>query len=151
MYTVETGSSPENRNRFAAVVDPFLQQPALPFAGVLTAESIERAFAESNSLFGERDIFSTPIVLWAFLAQVLGGDNGTGSFIDGVYSSLMTAQDGIDGFHIGTGYAVAYHYDNAGTSGQLTGTGRFERITGPGLPAYGVHYSYTAGSNLLSG
>ena len=31
----------------------------------------------------------------------------------------MTAQDGIGGFHIGTEYAVAYHYDNAGTSGQL--------------------------------
>ncbi|HPD31843.1 MAG TPA: hypothetical protein PLL20_17765, partial [Phycisphaerae bacterium] len=40
------------------------------------------------------------------------------------------------GFHIGTEYGVAYHYDNAGTGGQLTGTGRFRRITGPGLPGY---------------
>jgi len=76
MYTVETGPSPENRNRFAAVVDPFLQQPGLPFAEVLAAESIERAFAENDALFGERDIFSTPIVLWAFLAQVLRDGKG---------------------------------------------------------------------------
>jgi hypothetical protein len=76
MHTVETGPSPENRNRFAAVVDPFLQQPGLPFAEVLAAESIERAFAENDALFGERDIFSTPIVLWAFLAQVLRDGKG---------------------------------------------------------------------------
>jgi hypothetical protein len=34
-------------------------------------------------------------------------------------------------------YGVACHYDNAGTGGQLTGTGRFKRNTGPGLPVEG--------------
>ena len=76
MYTMEMGPSTQNRNRFATVVDPFLQQPGLPFAEVLDAEAIERAFAENHALFGERDIFSTPIVLWAFLAQVLRGGKG---------------------------------------------------------------------------
>jgi len=76
MYIVETSPSPQNRNRFAAVVEPFLQQPGLPFAEVLTAEAVEQAFAEEHALFGEGDIFSTPIVLWAFLAQVLRDGKG---------------------------------------------------------------------------
>jgi hypothetical protein len=75
MYTVETDRSTP-KNRFATVAEPFLQQPGLPFAEVLTAEAIEQVFAENDALFGERDIFSTPIVLWAFLAQVLRGGKG---------------------------------------------------------------------------
>jgi putative transposase len=43
---------------------------------VLTADVIERAFAQNNALFGQDDIFSTPIVLWAFLAQVLRDGKG---------------------------------------------------------------------------
>ena len=69
----------------------------------------------------------------------------------------MTVKNGIPGFHIGSDYAVAHHYDNAGTAGQLTGTGRFKRITGPGLPGYihsgepgyGVEYARLADSDLL--
>ena len=76
MYTMEMGPSTQNRNRFDTVAEPFLQQPGLPFAEVLPAEAIERAFAENHALFGQRDIFSTPIVLWAFLAQVLRGGKG---------------------------------------------------------------------------
>ena len=61
------------------------------------------------------------------------------------------------GVRTGTEYGVAYHYDNAGTGGQLTGTGRFRRITGPGLPGYvspstpgyGVEYARLANSDLL--
>ena len=43
---------------------------------MLTAEAIERTFTQNDALFGEKDIFSTPIVLWAFLAQVLRGGKG---------------------------------------------------------------------------
>lgn len=75
MYTIATVRS-TRKSRFDAVAEPFLQQPGLPFAEALTAEAIERAFAENDSLFGQRDIFSTPIVLWAFLAQVLRGGKG---------------------------------------------------------------------------
>ncbi|HPD32126.1 MAG TPA: hypothetical protein PLL20_19205, partial [Phycisphaerae bacterium] len=61
------------------------------------------------------------------------------------------------GVRTGTEYGVAYHYDKAGTGSQLTGTGRFKRITGPGLPGYvdpstpgyGVEYARLANSDLL--
>jgi putative transposase len=75
MYTTEMVGS-TRKSCFDTVVEPFLQQPGLPFAEALSAEAIEQAFAESGSLFGQREIFSTPIVLWAFLAQVLRGGKG---------------------------------------------------------------------------
>jgi putative transposase len=75
MYTTESIGS-TRKSRFDAVTEPFLQQPGLPFAEVLTAEVIEQVFAENDALFGQREIFSTPIVLWAFLAQVLRGGKG---------------------------------------------------------------------------
>ena len=46
---------------------------------MLTSATIERAFAQHDGLFAEDDIFSTPIVLWAFLAQVLRGGKGAAS------------------------------------------------------------------------
>jgi hypothetical protein len=63
---------------FQTVLEPFLLQTGLPFAGVLSAEDIEQAFAQRGALFGLRDdeIFSTPVVLWAFLAQVLRDGKG---------------------------------------------------------------------------
>jgi hypothetical protein len=64
------------KNRFDAVAEPFLQQPGLPFAHVLSADAIEQAFARGDALFGQNDIYSTQIVLWAFLAQVLRGGKG---------------------------------------------------------------------------
>ena len=75
MYSIEPNGNRRN-NPFSTVAEPFLQQPGLPFAEVLTAEAIERAFAEKKALFGQNDIFSTPIVLWAFLAQVLRDGKG---------------------------------------------------------------------------
>lgn len=75
MYTTEMVRS-TRKSCFDTVAKPFLQQAGLPFAEVLSAEAVEQAFAESDSLFGQRDIFSTPIVLWAFLAQVLRGGKG---------------------------------------------------------------------------
>lgn len=63
-------------SRFDAVVEPFRQGDGLPFAEVLTAESIQRAFRDEDALFGQDDIFSTDIVLWAFLAQTLRDGKG---------------------------------------------------------------------------
>lgn len=76
LETVESTQSRTPRNPFTVVAEPFLQQPGLPFAAVLTAETIERAFAEKDALFGQDAIFSTAIVLWAFLAQVLRDGKG---------------------------------------------------------------------------
>jgi hypothetical protein len=43
----------------------------LPFSKVLSPAVVERAFADRHALFAQDDVFSTPIVLWAFLAQML--------------------------------------------------------------------------------
>ena len=62
---------------FHDVAEPFLHQSGLPFAEVLSAEDIEQAFAERDALFATDAVFSTSIVLWAFLAQVLRDGKGT--------------------------------------------------------------------------
>jgi hypothetical protein len=64
------------KNRFALIADPFLQAGGLPFAGVLDADSIQQAFRQENALFGQKDLFSTEVVLWAFLAQTLRDGKG---------------------------------------------------------------------------
>ena len=61
---------------FDVVADPFLQKTGLPFASVLNAESIQQVFREEDAFFGQDDIFSTEIVLWAFLAQTLRDGKG---------------------------------------------------------------------------
>jgi hypothetical protein len=43
---------------------------------VLDGESIERVFREEQALFGQEDLYSTQIVLWAFLAQTLRDGKG---------------------------------------------------------------------------
>ena len=70
-------SMPASANAgFHDVTEPFLHQPGLPFADVLPAEAIEQAFAERDNLFATDAVFSTSIVLWAFLAQVLRDGKG---------------------------------------------------------------------------
>ncbi len=66
----------ERNNQFDVVLEPFLQQDGLPFADVLSAQDIERTFAGRDALFATDAIFSTPIVLWAFLAQALRDGKG---------------------------------------------------------------------------
>ena len=56
---------------FQTVVDGFLLQPGLPFSSVLTGEKIDRIFRKHGGLFGENGVYSTAMVLWAFLGQVL--------------------------------------------------------------------------------
>ena len=75
MYSRETCRSPRN-NRFDTVAEPFLQSASGGFAEVLGGETVERVFAQHDGLFAEDDIYSTPLVLWAFLAQVLHGGKG---------------------------------------------------------------------------
>jgi len=64
------------KNGFSVIADSFLRDPGLPFASVLDAESIQRVFREEEALFGQEDMFSTQIVLWAFLAQTLRDGKG---------------------------------------------------------------------------
>jgi len=59
------------RNGFQQVVAAFLSQPGLPFANILSAERIERIFRRHDNLFGTGAIYSTAVMVWSFLGQVL--------------------------------------------------------------------------------
>jgi putative transposase len=65
-----------HKNDFSVIADSFLNTPGLPFASVLEAESIQRVFHEEDGLFAQDDVYSTEIVLWAFLAQTLREGKG---------------------------------------------------------------------------
>lgn len=75
MMTIAARGTRHN-NRFDVVAEAFRRKAGLPFAEVLTGESIQRVFREENALFGQNDLFSTDIVLWAFLAQTLRDGKG---------------------------------------------------------------------------
>ena len=66
---------PERRgsvsSSFRKIADVFLAGEGLPFSEVLSAERIERVFSRHGCLFGLHGIYSTAIVLWSFLSQVL--------------------------------------------------------------------------------
>jgi len=71
-----TGLLQAGKAGFHQVATAFLDQPGLPFADALSAADIQQAFAERNALFATHATFSTPIVLWAFLAQTLKDGKG---------------------------------------------------------------------------
>lgn len=75
MSTVTT-ARPTGKKGFAAISRAFLQSESLPFARVLDADQIQDAFREEDCLFAQDQLFSTQIVLWAFLAQCLRDGKG---------------------------------------------------------------------------
>jgi hypothetical protein len=56
---------------FQKVAAVFLASAALPFARILSAERVERVFAKHDGLFGQHGIYSTAMMVWSFLGQVL--------------------------------------------------------------------------------
>jgi putative transposase len=64
-------SADSGSGSFQRIVAAFLSQPGLPFANVLSAERIERIFAKHGNLFGGGAIYSTAVMVWSFLGQVL--------------------------------------------------------------------------------
>jgi putative transposase len=64
------------KNGFEIITNTFLNEAGLPFASVLDAESIQRVFREEGAFFGQDDMYSTEIVVWAFLAQALRDGKG---------------------------------------------------------------------------
>jgi putative transposase len=56
---------------FQKVADAFLAQPGLPFSDVLSAERIEWIFTKHGNLFGTGAIYSTAVIVWSFLGQIL--------------------------------------------------------------------------------
>jgi putative transposase len=59
------------RGSFQKVVEAFLAGEGLPFANILSAERIERVFARHDCRFGLHGVYSTAIMVWSFLSQVL--------------------------------------------------------------------------------
>lgn len=70
MRSVATKAAAGNRG-FMGVLASFLARPGLPFADVLSPQRILRVFSKHDNLFGMNNVYSTTVVLWAFLAQVL--------------------------------------------------------------------------------
>ena len=56
---------------FQRVTAAFLSQPGLPFAEVLSAERIDRVFDQHGGRFGDSGVYTTAIMVWSFLNQVL--------------------------------------------------------------------------------
>lgn len=71
MATSIPNSPGGDSSSFHKIVDSFLSTEGLPFAGILPADRIRTIFAKHDGLFGMDAIYSTSVVLWAFLAQVL--------------------------------------------------------------------------------
>ena len=64
------GLEKRSNNHFQQISQSFLDNPTLTFAKVLSAEVVEATFRKYDS-FREGGFYSTAIVLWAFLSQVL--------------------------------------------------------------------------------
>jgi putative transposase len=66
-------NSPRGCLDFDHALAPFLAEEGLPFANVLPAATIERAFAEEGVRFGttKQSVFTPALTLWAFLSQVV--------------------------------------------------------------------------------
>ncbi|MBC8869626.1 MAG: IS4 family transposase [Planctomycetes bacterium] len=56
---------------FERITDAFLSRPGLPFAQILSAERIERVFVKHGNLFGLHGVYTTAVMVWSFLSQVL--------------------------------------------------------------------------------
>jgi len=65
--------SQEATNRNSLWLQPFLQAPGLPFAGVLSEREVDEAFAAEGVAFGQLggSMYTPALTLWAFLSQVL--------------------------------------------------------------------------------
>ena len=63
---------PQRRSgSFRDIANAFLAGEGLPFQSILSGERIAAVFAKHNGMFGGHGIYSTCVVLWAFLSQVL--------------------------------------------------------------------------------
>jgi putative transposase len=56
---------------FQVVVAAFICGDLLPFASILSAERIERIFTRHDCQFGLHDVYTTALMVWSFLGQVL--------------------------------------------------------------------------------
>ena len=61
----------QHTRNFQKVTDLFFGSAGLPFADIISAERIQRIFAKHGCLFGLHGIYTTAIMVWSFLGQVL--------------------------------------------------------------------------------
>lgn len=71
MSTSIPNSQGGDSRSFQKIVDGFLGGEGLPFAEVLSVERIERIFQKHGCLFGLHGVYTTAIMVWSFLSQVL--------------------------------------------------------------------------------
>jgi len=64
-------SPPPGSSKFQKIVAAFLAGEGLPFAHILSAERIERVFAKHDCQFGLHGVYTTAVMVWSFLSQVL--------------------------------------------------------------------------------
>ena len=64
-----SSSSSQSNFTFADAMAGFLHCVGLPFVDILSEHRIAKAFEKHGGFFGRT--YTTPIVLWAFLSQVL--------------------------------------------------------------------------------
>jgi hypothetical protein len=86
-FYAAAGSCPH----FEQALGPFLIDPGLPFAQVLSAEDVEQAFADEGVDFGTRQgsVFTPALTLWAFLSQVLEAEKACRSAVLRVMTLLV--------------------------------------------------------------
>ena len=71
MATRMPNSRSQGSASFRKVTDAFLSGEGLPFADVLSAERIARVFDKHGCRFGLHGVYTTALVVWGFLSQVL--------------------------------------------------------------------------------
>lgn len=82
---------------FLQVADAFLSAEGLPFAKILSASRMEGIFRKHDGLFGLHGVYTTAIVVWSFLSQVLR---------DGKEASCQAAVARVVGYCEGQGLAA---------------------------------------------
>jgi hypothetical protein len=107
MASVIPNSPRRDSGNFQEVADAFLAGDGLPFADILSAERIERVFAKHRCQFGMHGVYTTTLVLWSFLSQVLR---------DGKEASCQSAVA-----------RIVSHCEEAGTAAPTQDTGDYCR------------------------
>lgn len=64
-------SASRRPDEFGKIADAFLSSRGLPFAEALSADRIAAVFARHQNLFGVGAVYSTAVMVWSFLGQVL--------------------------------------------------------------------------------
>jgi putative transposase len=89
-------ASPDGAVSFDHALAPFLCDPGLPFAQVLSAAEVERAFADEGVTFGatKKSVFTPAVTLWAFLSQVLDKEKSCRAAVLRVATLLLALERG---------------------------------------------------------